>query len=809
MDSILQDLRYGLRMLVRNPGFAAVAVMTLALGIGANTAIFSVVNATMLEPLPFPNRDRLVMVWEHSYKNGRERNVVNPGNFLRWRERVRSIRNMAMIVKNEINVTGKGEPERVASAIVSPALFSITGIRPIIGRTFVPDEEKPGNAHVALISESYWRSHFAGDPKVTDQDLALDGERYRIVGVLPESAQLAIWGGIVEDPAPIWTPFAVTDQLRDLRGRYVNVIGELNPGTSVKQADAEMKAIAQQLEKERPAADTGWTTKVESLRDYLVGDIRPALLALLTGVGLVLLIAVVNVANLLLVRAASREREVAVRFALGVTRWRLLRQLLTESILLAFIGGAIGLLLAHWGLQLLMGLAPSQLPAITAVSIDARVLAFSVILALVTGAVFGAVPAFRLSDVSLNESLKSEAHASPARGRRRLRNILAAAEAALAVMLLVGAGLVIRSFVKLIHVDTGFNSENLVSLEISLPDSKYHEEQRQAAFFQDLVDRVQHLPGVQAAGATSFMPLTSLGSATDFTIDERPKPQPGDEPDSQVRSVTPGFFQAMSIPFVQGRNFESQDKAEDTIKKIIVNETLAAMYWPNENPVGKRISMEWGGMLHAEVIGVVKDVKLVSLEEPPAAQMYWYTPQFPYSAMALVVKTAAPPSSLIPALRAQVAAIDPDLPIAKVQTAKQVVSSATQSRRFTMSLMTLFAGLALALAAIGLYGVISYSVAQRTQEIGVRMALGARISDVLFMVLREGLAVTGAGVAVGVIAALGLVQLLNKLLFGIAAHDAITFMSVAVVLLLVGALASLVPARRASKIDPMVALRYD
>jgi putative ABC transport system permease protein len=809
MDSLLQDLRYGFRMLLRNPAFAAVAIITLALGIGANTAIFSVVNATMLEPLPFPNRDRLVMIWEHSYRNGRERNVVSPGNFLRWRERARSLRNMAMISKIEVNVTGKGEPERVASANVSPALFTITGIRPLVGRTFVPDEEKPGNEHVALLSESYWRSHFGGDPKVTDQDVSLDGTQYRIVGVLPESAQLAIWGGIVEEPAPIWTPFAVTDPLRNWRGRYVNVLGELSPGVSVKQADAEMKTIAQQLEKERPEADTGWTTKVESLRDYLVGDIRPALLALLTGVGLVLLIAVVNVANLLLVRAAAREREVAVRFALGVTRWRLLRQLLTESILLAVIGGAVGLVLAHWGLQVLMAMAPSELPAITSISIDSRVLVFSIILALLTGAVFGAVPAFRLSAVSLNESLKSEAHASPARGRRRIRNVLAAAEAALAVMLLVGAGLMIRSFINLVHVDTGFKPENLVTLQLSLPDSKYHEEQRQAAFFQDLVDRVQHLPGVQAAGVTSFVPLTSLGSATDFTIDERPKPGPGEEPDSQVRSVTPGFFQAMSIPFVQGRTFGSQDKAEDAIKKVIINETLANMYWPNENPIGKRISMEWGAMLHAEVIGVVKDVKLVSLEEPPAAQMYWYTPQFPYSAMALVVKTAMAPSSLIPALRAQVAAIDPDLPIAKIQTAKQILSTATQSRRFTMSLMTLFAGVALTLAAGGLYGVISYSVAQRTQEIGVRMALGARISDVLAMVLREGLAVTATGVAVGIVAALVLVQLLQKLLFGVAAHDAITFTVVAAILLAVGVLASLVPARRASKIDPMVALRYE
>src|SRR4051812_15355727 len=375
---MMQDLRYAIRMLMRKPGFASVAILTLALGIGANTAIFSVVNATMLEPLPFPNRERLVMVWEHFYKGGgRERNSVNPANFIRWRERARSFRNLAIATKFEMNVTGKGEPERISVALVSPSLFAITGMRPLLGRTFVPDEEKPGAADVALISESYWRSHYGGDPNILKQDLSLDGTPMHIVGVLPDSAQFAIWGGRTEDAAPVWAAFTITPRHREASGRYTQVIGELNPGVSVAQADAEMKAIARQLEAERPAQDSGWTTKVEALRDYLVGDIRPALLALLAGVGLVLLIAVVNVANLLLVRAASREREVAVRFALGVTRGRLVRQLITESLVLSFAGAVVGLLLAQWGLQLLVAMAPSQLPAVTAVAIDGRVLAFS------------------------------------------------------------------------------------------------------------------------------------------------------------------------------------------------------------------------------------------------------------------------------------------------------------------------------------------------------------------------------------------------------------------------------------------------
>src|SRR3954469_9224998 len=807
---MMQDLRYAIPLLMRKPGFAAVAILTLALGIGANTAIFSVVNATMLEPLPFPNRDRLVMVWEHFYKGGgRERNSVNPANFIRWRERARSFRNLAIVTKFEMNVTGKGEPERISVALVSPSLFAITGMRPLVGRTFVPDEEKPGAADVALISESYWRSHYGGDPNILKQDLSLDGTPMHIVGVLPDSAQFAIWGGRTEDAAPVWAAFTITPRHREAPGRYTQVIGELNPGVSVAQADAEMKAIARQLEAERPAQDSGWTTKVEGLRDYLVGDIRPALLVLLAGVGLVLLIAVVNVANLLLVRAASREREVAVRFALGVTRGRLVRQLLTESILLAFVGAAVGLLLAQWGLRLLVAMAPSQLPALTAVAIDGRVLAFSFAIALLTGAMFGAVPAFRLSGVSLNEALKSESHSSPSRARRRVRNLLAAGEAALAVMLLIGAGLVIRSFINLMHVDMGFSAENLVTMQLSLPQTKYADDPHQAAFFMDLVDRVEHLPGVKSAAASSYMPLTSLGSATDFTIDDRPKPPPGENPDAAVRSVTADYFKTMSMPLVAGRSFSSEDKSDDKLKKIVINQTMAEQYWPGQNVLGKRITMEWNEMLHAEIIGVVKDAKLVTLEELPGPQIYWYTPQFPYNAMALIVKTDQEPASMVPALRAQVAAIDPDLPVAKVQTAKQIVSASTQSRRFTMSLMALFGALALLLAAVGLYGVISYSVAQRTQEIGVRMALGARMRDVLLMVLREGLAVTAAGVAAGIVAALLLVQLLQKLLFGVAARDVITFAAVGGILMLVGLLASLIPARRAAKVDPMVALRYE
>ena len=808
LGDIRQDLRYGLRTMLKNPAFTIIAVVALALGIGANTAIFSVVNSILLRPLPFKDPDRLVFIW-HAYPKLNLMAPVSPPGFMDYRARGDVFESAAASVGASVNLTGEGEPERIQLRAVTASYFPTLGVMPALGRTFLDEEDQPGHDHVVILSNGLWQRRFGADPSIVGKTITLDGEGYNVVGVMPESFRL-----FGQDN--IWAPLALSaEQLAPNRRRseFLMMVARLRPGVTLGQAQAAMNAVAGQIQQDNPQSfpsDGSWGLQVKPVYEEMVADIRPALLVLLGAVGFVLLIACANVANLLLARASGRRREIAIRTALGAGRGRLVRQLLTESVLMSLVGGGLGLLLAVWGVDVLIKLNENNIPRSQEIGIDGRVLAFTFGLSLLTGVLFGLVPALQASKTELTEALKEGGRGSAGRHRTRFRNLLVVSEIALALVLLIGAGLMVKSFARLLHVNPGFDPQNLLTMQVALPSTKYREPAQRADFYRQTLEKIRSLPGVQAAGAVSNLPLSGSVSSGFFSI-EGQEYSPGQQlPHGDIRSATTEYLQAMSIPLSKGRYFNDRDTDANTLVTII-DETIARLYWPDSDPIGKRIAFNRPDdtKVWIEIVGVVGAVKHKALDADYRGQIYLPHAQSPRGGMYLVVRTLGEPSSMTAMVRSAIQAVDKDQPVYRVMTMEALVTESVAQKRFSMLLLALFAVVAVMLAIVGLYGVMSYGVSQRTHEIGVRMALGAQSRDVLKMVVGQGLALALIGVGVGLVAAFLLTRLMSSLLFGVSATDPYMFASIPLILAAVALLACYIPARRATKVDPMIALRYE
>jgi putative ABC transport system permease protein len=801
METLLQDIRFGVRTLSKNRGFAAVAVIALALGIGANTAIFSVVNAVLLRPLPFEQSDRLVMVWEKRMQLGRERNVVSPPDFNDWRAQNQVFEDMAAFSGQGFNLGGGTQPERIQGAAVSPALFSILRARPRIGRVFEADDDNPAKNPVVIISSALWQRNFASDPDIVGKTIKLNEKDYSAVGVMP--ADFVFPNRLSE----IWVPLMLsTDDAANRGGHSLSVVARMKDGVSLEQARADMASVAAQLEQQYQV-NTGHGSNVFLLYEEAVADARPALLVLLGAVAFVLLIGCANVANLLFAKSASRQKEIAIRTALGARRSRIVRQLLTESILLSITGGIIGVLLAMWGLDLLLAIGEGSIPRVKEIKLDGWVLGFSLAVSLATGLIFGLVPALQASKPDLNEALKEGSLAASGSIRsNRARSIFVIAEVAICLVLLIGAGLMIKSFGKLLNVSPGFNPENVLSMNVALSGSRYKEPHQVSGFYQRALERLSALPGVQSAGATAGLPMAGGFGSRYFRIEGRPPQPAGQGFNANVNLATPGYFETMNIPLIAGRDFDDRDvlKAPEV---VIINLDMARSYWPDEDPIGKRLAVGDGPW--RTVVGVVGDVKQAGLDIETRPEMFWPYDQLPVGFATFVVRTGGDPEALTSAVRSAMQEIDRELPLYGIRTVNDVISESVAPQRLNMLLLAIFGGLALTLAAVGLFGVISYSVSQRTREIGIRMALGARNTSVLRLVVGQGMILATIGVGIGLVASYLLTKFMATLLFGVSPTDVITFAGVSVLLTGVSAVASLVPARRAMKVDPMVALRYE
>jgi putative ABC transport system permease protein len=805
LRTLLQDLRHGIRLLLGSPAFTAVAVAALALGIGANTAIFSVVNTVLIQRLPYKDPDRVAMVWEHNLPRDRKNNVVSPGNYLHWREMNRVFDDMSVVSMTfRTAYTGDGEPEELSMQIVNATLFPILGVNAAVGRVFTAAEDQPDANRFVLLSDRFWKRRFGGDPGVIKRGIRLGGNLFTVVGVMPPGFS------ILDKNVDVWVPAGFSAESRTPQGRWTMVIARLKNGVTFPQAQDDMTRVASELTRTFPNFDTGWTARVVPLKEQLTGDVRPALLVMLGAVGFVLLIACANVANLLLARATTRQRELAVRAALGADRGRLIRQLLAESLLLATIGGAAGVALAWWGLRFLRTVVATNLPIarLESVGLDPWVLSFACVVALASGLLFGVIPAFAAAGSSLTDALKEGGRTGTASRGGRARHGLVVIEMALALVLLVGAGLLIRSFLTLMRVDPGFDPARTVTMKVTLPSASYRGEGQAIAFFDRLFARIDTLPGVQAAGGVSFLPLNGLGAATGFFIEGREKPRTGDEPVSDVRVVTHDYFKAMGIPLLRGRLFDSRDAAPKT-RRIIVSEMLVNKYFGNVDPIGRRIVLSWNDQGPDEIIGVVGDIRSASLETEPKGASYLPPARFAYPFTTVVVKTRHDNISVVPSLVNAVHEIDRDVPVADIMPMTEVISVSTAQRRVTMIMLMTFAAVALMLASVGIYGVVSYSVTQRTQEIGIRMALGAQRADVLRMVVGRAMVLALAGIGLGALGAFALTRLMSKLLFSVRPEDPVTFAAVAALLATVAALASYLPGRRATRVDPVVALRAE
>jgi putative ABC transport system permease protein len=801
MDTLLQDVRYGMRLLLKHRGFAAAAIVTLGLGIGANTAVFSVASGVLLRPLPYPEAERLVWGWGRAGENPRA--SVSPPDFVDFRAASRSFETLAAMSAYTIHpaLAGGERPQQLSGVLVSAGFFEALGVRPLIGRAFGPADEAVSLPESVMLSHRLWRERFSGDASLAGRAITIDGRAMTVIGVMPAGFRMP-------DDADVWLPLPLGNESMQVRRFHqLRLVARLRPGVSLAAAQAEMSALAAGLAARYPDSNTDFGVVVVSLRDAIVGDSRPALFTLLAAVAAVLLIACVNVANLLLARAAARRREGAIRSALGASRGRLVRQWLVESLLLSLAGGALGLLLGYWGQDLLRAVGPADFPRLHEVEVDGRVLLFTIAVSVATGIAFGLVPARQAARVDAQATLR-EGGARAAGGRGRVRAFLAAVEVMASVVLLAGAGLLARSLVRLLDVDPGFRAAEVVTTTLRLPAGKDEDEQR--AFFQALLERVQGLPGVESAGLISELPLSGQRNDTYFTIEGRPASPSGQPFDANYRSVSDDYFRAMGIPLRQGRTFARQD-GPSAPGVVIVNEPFVRAFFPNEDPLGRRIVVDLGSPFAAEIVGVVGGVRHSSLATAPDPEMYLSATQQPMGFMNLVVRArgdAAAPT-LASGLRASVAAIDPDQPLGAVRTMASLVAASAGDRRFPALLLGGFAALALVLAAIGLYGVMSESVAQRTAEMGIRMALGASARDVVGLVIREGLAVTLAGLGAGIAGALALSRLLASLLYAVPAHDPVTFTGVAAVVAAMALAACALPARRAARTSPQIALRHE
>jgi len=808
-----QDIRYGVRMLLKAPSISIVATIALALGIGANTAIFSVVNSVLLRPLPFANSEQLMNVWETDSVRGSVRGAASYPNFVDWREQNHVFEHISTYHNNDFIMTGRGESTRLQGAVVNADLFPLLGVTPVIGRGFLPAEDNPGEAgRVVVLSQSLFQKRFNSDPNVVNQSMVLDGKNYTIVGVMPGAFQFPVQN----DPVELWTTVALDregkEPITEERGaHYMDVIARLKPGVSKEQAQAEMTAISARLEQQYPDKNLHRSTRVQPTLEALVGDVRPALLILLGAVGFVLLIACANVANLLLARAMSRHKEMAIRSALGASRMRVVRQLLTESVLLSLAGGILGLVLAVWWSDLLVALGKENIPRAMQVGLDWRVLGFTLLVSVLTGVVFGLVPALHSSKTELTESLK-EGGRSGAEGarRNRIRAVLVVGELAIAVVLLVGAGLLIQSLWRLRQVSPGFESQNLLTFVVGIPEVKYPTD-KQAQFYRDLIGRIESLPGVRSASSVIPLPLSGDAFSISFETEGRPVAK-GDRPSADFFSVQVGYFKTLGVPMLKGRDFTERDNKQGP-PVIIVNQAFARKFFPNEEPVGKRIrpgiSTDTDDPAMREIIGVVSDIRNRNLSSELRPGYYLPAAQMPFNQMTLVVRTTNDPHSVITAVQNEVHAMDNELPIFNVKTMDDYISATVAGPRFNATLLVIFAGVALILTIVGLYGVMSYSVAQRTNEIGIRMALGAQTKDVLRLIVSQGFKLVLIGLGIGLAGAFALTRVIASLLFGVTTKDPLTFAAVAVLLALVALLACYIPARRATRLDPLHALRYE
>jgi len=801
MDSLVKDIRYGFRGLLKRPGFTAIALVALALGIGANTAIFSLVNAVVIRPLPFPEPDRLVWVWGNIRNDG-SRASVAPADFLDYRSQNKTFEQFAasITIPISVNLTGSGDPERLVASAVTGNYFDTFGVAPALGRGFSIENEKTGSDQVTVLSHTFWQKHFAGDPQIVNKTIILDSKPYQVIGVM--SAGLSL-----PQEAELWLPlnFDAHPEMKQRKAHFLRPIGRLKAGVSLAQAKADTDQIAAQLEQQFPDSNTGWNLRLVSLREELVGGSRTTLFILFGAVGFVLLIACANVANLLLVRAAARQKEIALRTALGASRLRIVRQMLTESLLLSLLGGAFGALLAVWGVQLLVSLSEDSLPRTVNVNIDATVLGFTLLISIATGLLFGLAPAFRTARVNLIDSLKDGARGSEGTLRNRTRSLLVVFESAVAVVLLIGAGLLVRSLIALQKVNPGFDANNVLTLRVDLPQKKYEGKGKAASFFEQLETHIGSLPGVQSVGLITELPLSGQPNDIPFTVEGRPPVFPDQAYDADFRRVNQNYFAALHIPLLRGRNFTEQEVRQSD-KVTIVSQQLVDTVFPNEDPLGKRLVTEIGNQTF-EIIGVVGDIRHRSLDEKPFDAMYF--PSRDTGWMNLVIRTQGDPLSIVGAVRKEMLALDPDQPIAAVKKMSDWVDSSVAEPRYRTTLLGMFAALAMVLAAMGIYGVMSYSVAQRTHEIGVRMALGARQRDVLKLLVRQGMLLTLVGVGLGLLGAFALTRVMASLLFEVTAKDPFTFAIVAALLIAVAFVACFIPARRATKVDPLVALRYE
>ena len=812
MGTLIQDVRYGIRSLLKNPGFTAVAALALALGIGANTAVFSVVNAVLLRPLPFDKPDQMVMIWETNLARSLDKSRVSPVITHDWLEQKHVFDDVTAWWYPQVNLTdSSNEPARVRTIDVTDNFFTVMGVSPFMGRGFLPGEDKRGAERVTVLSHKLWQSRFGSDPNIIGKSIALDGRSHSIVGVMPE-------GFNFPENTEMWTPLGWDVTQHSRNAKFMEVVARLKPGITVESAQSELNALAARLEQEFPKSNTDWSAKVISLHEQIVGNIKPALLILLGAVGFVLLIACANIANLLLSRAGARQKEVAIRLALGANRPRLIRQFLTESLLLAVVGGAIGILLAVLGGKLLVALNPISIPRLDEMGVDLRILLFTLGIVILTGIIFGLVPALQASKPDLNQVLKEGGRDSQASASgRRIRSALVVAEIAIALVLLVGAGLLLRAFIRLQGVSPGFNPANLQTFNLQLPSTKYKDWSQVSGFYAQLLDRIKALPGVQSADVAGFLPLES-GWRLAFTITGQPKAPDGEDLIAQYRIVSPNYFQTVGIPMARGRQLTERDNA-DAPGVVVINQAMAERFWQGEDPVGKRVnsSTRFIGPLgkvipqspEFEIVGVVGNEKNSGLNASPEPAIYFSQTQFSYRSMNVIVRTAPNPASIVGVIRNEVRAIDGELPISNMKTMEQILGDSIAQPRFSTLMLGLFAGLAMVLAAVGIYGVMSYSITLRTREIGIRMALGARQGDVLGMVLRQGLKLAAAGIAIGLIGAVALSRVMTSLLYGVSATDPLTYVVVSIVLAGVALVACFVPARRATRVDPMVALRYE